>query len=142
YPEAPMMMGIGNATEMSEVDSSGVNFLLAAVCQEYAIHSVLTTTVAPWCRSAVREFDLARRLVRHAQLQHTILKRLDATLLLLRGRKVHALPAESLAQLAAQLTDPNVRVFVSGEELHVMNRDGYWRGIDPFELFDRLLVAT
>src|SRR5690606_32200089 len=69
-------------------------------------------------------------------------KRLDATLLLLRDRKVHELPAESLAQLASQLTDPNVRVFVSGEELHVMNRDGYWRGIDPFELFDRLLVAT
>ena len=61
-----MMMGVGNITEMSEVDSAGLNFLLAAVCQELAIGSVLTTEVANWARSSVKEFDLARRLVKQA----------------------------------------------------------------------------
>ncbi len=61
-----MMMGIGNVTELTEVDSAGVNMILAAICEELGIQSVLTTQVINWCRSAVAEFDMARRLVRHA----------------------------------------------------------------------------
>lgn len=59
WPDVAMMMGIGNLTELSEVDSAGLNFLFAAICQELGIRSVLTTEVVQWCRSAVKEFDLA-----------------------------------------------------------------------------------
>ena len=58
-PDAAMMMGVGNLTELTEVDSAGINFLLAAICEELQIHSVLTTEVINWGRTAVREFDLA-----------------------------------------------------------------------------------
>ena len=53
WPDLPIMMGIGNLTELSEVDSAGVNFLLAGYCEELGIGSVLTTEVINWCRSAV-----------------------------------------------------------------------------------------
>ena len=66
FPESPMMLGVGNLTELTEVDSAGINVLLAGFCQELGIHSVLTTEVIPWCRSCVRELDVARRLVAHA----------------------------------------------------------------------------
>ena len=66
YPDAAMMMGVGNLTELTEVDSAGINFLLAALCEELRIGSVLTTEVINWGRTAVREFDLARRLVRYS----------------------------------------------------------------------------
>ncbi|MFN8709745.1 MAG: dihydropteroate synthase, partial [Planctomyces sp.] len=51
YPDCPMMMGVGNVTELTEVDSAGVNMLLAAICEELGIQSVLTTQVINWCRT-------------------------------------------------------------------------------------------
>lgn len=136
WPHAAMMMGIGNLTELSEVDSAGLNFLLAAICQELDIHSVLTTEVAAWCRSAVYEFDVARRLARHAVTQRVLPKHVGSQLLLLRDRKLHELGDAGLRELAKQIRDANFRVFVERGELHLLNRDGYWHGTDPFELFD------
>jgi dihydropteroate synthase-like protein len=141
WPNAEMLMGIGNLTELTEVDSAGVNLLLAGICQELGIRSVLTTEVINWARSAVAEFAFARRLVYHSLHQRVLPKHLDGGrgLVLLRDPKVRELGEAELAQLASRLTDPNFRIFVERGELHVMNRDGYWRGTDPYELFDRLL---
>lgn len=142
WPQARMMMGIGNLTELTEVDSAGVNMLLAAICEELCIRSVLTTEVINWARSAVREFDLARRLVHYSITHGALPKHVDSSLVMLRDPKPRALGEEGLTQLASQLTDPNFRIFAERGELHVMNRDGYWRGTDPFELFDRVLADS
>src|SRR5205814_3267817 len=66
YPEAEILMGVGNVTELTDVDSAGVNVVLLGFCQEAGIRSVLTTREINWCRSCVRELDLARRLVYYA----------------------------------------------------------------------------
>jgi dihydropteroate synthase-like protein len=138
WPHAPMLMGVGNLTELTEVDSAGINVLLAAICQELRIHSVLTTEVVNWCRSAVREFDLARRLVRHAVENRVLPKHVDPGLVMLRDAKVHELGPEALAELAARIKDADLRIFAERGEIHVLGRDGYWHGRDPFEVFDRL----
>lgn len=142
FPQAAMMMGVGNVTELAQVDSAGLNFLLAGICQELRIHSVLTTAVAPWCRSAVRELDLARRLVKYAVEHRALAKHLPQSLLMLRDAKVREPGAEALAALASQVTDPNVRVFVDGGQVHLINRDGHWSGADPYEVFDRFLSRS
>lgn len=138
YPDIPMMMGIGNLTELSEVDSAGVNLLLAGFCQEQGIRSILTTEVINWCRSAVREFDIARRLVHHSVKHHVLPKHVDSRLVMLRDTKPRELGAEALADLAANIKDANFRIFAERGEIHILNRDGYWRGTDPYELFDQL----
>jgi hypothetical protein len=46
--------------------------------------------------------------------------------------------AEELAITAAQVRDPNFRVQVSAEGLHVYNRDGLRTGQGAFELWPRL----
>jgi dihydropteroate synthase-like protein len=138
WPEVPMMMGVGNLTELTEVDSAGVNMLLAGFCQELGIRSVLTTQVINWCRTAVREFDLARRVAYHAQQNHVPPKHLDSRLVMLRDPDVRELGADELAQLADGIKDPNFRIFAERSELHVINRDGHRRGTDPFELFRQL----
>ena len=135
-PDVEIMMGIGNLTELSEVDSSGLNFLLAAICQELGIRSVLTTEVVGWCRSAVKEFDLARRVVRHAVTNRALPKHVGSQLVMLRDLKVHELGEAGLRRLAEQIRDANFRIFVERGELHLLNRDGHWHGTDPFELFD------
>ncbi len=137
-PDAAMMMGVGNLTELTEVDSAGVNFLLAAICEELKIQSVLTTEVINWGRTAVREFDLARRLVRHSIENRVLPKHLGGQLVLLRDPKLREIGDDGLRLLAGRLTDPNFRIFAERGEIHLMNRDGYWHGADPYEVFDRM----
>lgn len=139
FPDLPIMMGIGNVTELSEVDSAGVNLVLAAICEELGIQSVLTTQVIPWCRTAIAEFDAARRLVWYSIANRVIPKHLSSALVMLRDPKWAGRTNESLQQLASAITDPNFRIFAENGQLHVMNRFGYYQGNDPFLLFQQVL---
>lgn len=138
YPGIEMMLGVGNLTELTDVDSAGVNVLLAGFCEELGIRSVLTTQVISWCRSCVRELDLARRLVFYAVREHVVPKRLEPNLVMLRDQKVHELEEDELRDLASRITDRNYRLFASRGELHVINASMYLRGTDPFQLFDEM----
>lgn len=141
FPDADLMMGVGNLTELTDVDTAGVNVMLAGFCQELGIRSVLATEVINWARSAVREFDLARRLVYHAVREKVLPKRLDPRLVMLRDPKLYEQGREALAELARRLTDRNYRIFAERGELHILNGSVYLRGTDPFELFEQLAAA-
>jgi dihydropteroate synthase-like protein len=135
YPHADMMMGVGNLTELTDVDSAGINVLLLGFCQELGIHSVLTTEVINWCRSAVRELDLARRLVYHACKEHVLPKHLALDLVLLRDPKLREHGPQMLQALAQRITDQNFRLFAERGLIHVINGFMHLQGADPFELF-------
>jgi dihydropteroate synthase-like protein len=134
YPAAAMMLGVGNLTELTEVDSAGINVLLAGFCQELGIHSVLTTEVIPWCQSCVRELDVARRLVAHAVREQVLPKKLDSRLVMLRDPKVRELGEVELAELRAGITDPNYRIIAERGELHLFNNGTYLRGREPAQI--------
>lgn len=138
YPNHEIMLGAGNLTELTEVDSAGVNAILAGFCQELGIRSVLTTAVANWARGSVRELDIARRIMYQAVARRMPPKKIDSRLVQLRDRKVKSFNSAELADLAQRLTDPNFRLFAADGQLHVMNGQMYLRGEDPFELFDAL----
>ncbi|WP_299460307.1 DUF6513 domain-containing protein [uncultured Gimesia sp.] len=142
FPEFEIMMGIGNLTELTEVDTAGINFLLAALCQELKIHSVLATEVINWARSAIREFDYARRMVKYAIDSKSLPKHIHYQLVLLRDAKLNEMGQAALKNLSQQIRDPNYRIFAEQDELHVMNRDGYWKGTDPYQLFDQFQAAN
>lgn len=141
-PDDELMMGIGNLTELTEVDSAGVNFIMAALCEELRVGSVLTTEVINWGATAVREFDLARRLVRHSLANRVLPKHLGGQLVLLRDPRLHDMGEQGLLQISQRLTDPNFRIFAERGEIHLMNRDGSWHGSDPYEVFDRMVAAV
>src|SRR5581483_5683949 len=130
YPEAEMMLGVGNLTELTDVDSAGVNVLLAGFCQELGIRSVLTTQVINWARSSVRELDLARRLMAYACRHRVLPKHLEPDLVLLRDPKLRVQGEERLRELAAQVKDRNFRVFAERGLLHVFNGDMFLEGTD------------
>lgn len=142
WPDLPVMMGVGNLTELAEVDTAGVNLLLAAICQELGVHSILTTEVINWAGSAVKEFDCARRLAKYAIDRRSLPKHVDSSLVLLRDPRLKPLGQSQLDRLAEQIRDPNFRIFVERGEIHVMNRDGYWRGRDAFQLFEQFQQAS
>jgi dihydropteroate synthase-like protein len=138
YPAAEMLMGVGNLTELTDVDSAGVNVVLLGICQELGIRSVLTTQVINWCGSCVRELDLARRLVHHAYSHRVLPKHLEPRLVMLRDPKVRSHGEEVLADLAARITDPNVRLFSEGGRIHVITKGVHLQADDAFRLFEQL----
>jgi dihydropteroate synthase-like protein len=138
YPDAEMLMGVGNLTELTDVDSAGVNVMLLGFCQELGIRSVLTTQVINWCRSCVRELDLARRLVHYACTQRVLPKHLEPDLVLLRDPKLRAHGEETLRELAARVKDRNFRLFAERGLLHVLNDKMFLQGTDPFALFKQM----
>jgi dihydropteroate synthase len=60
---------------------------------------------------------------------------------MLRDPKIVEMTDEELAQLAARITDPNYRIFVQGDAIHLLNRDGHWVGRDPFDLIRQAAAA-
>jgi dihydropteroate synthase len=139
FPDAEMLMGIGNLTELTDADSAGINVLLLGFCQEVGIRSVLTTQVINWARTAVRECDLARRLVYHAARQRIPPKHLEPRLVTLRDPKVHAFGAAELAELAGRIKDNNYRVFAEDGQIHLIGTGLQISDRDPFLVFERLL---
>ena len=138
YPDAEIMMGVGNLTELTDVDSAGINTLLLGFCQEIGIRSVLTTQVINWARSSVRECDLARRLMFHAVNNRVLPKHLEPKLLMLRDKQITETPVEQIAQLAANIRDNNYRLFVSGSEIHLVSSQLHLHDADPFVLMEQL----
>lgn len=141
-PEAAIMMGIANLTELTDADSAGINVLLIGFCQELGIGSVLTTEVINWARSSVREIDLARRLMHYACRHRVLPKHLEPGLVLLRDEKVPEHGPTVLEELARRIKDPNFRLFAEAGELHAMNKAGHWKSDDPFELFEQMTAAS
>ncbi len=142
YPDAEIMMGIGNLTELTDADSAPLNVLLLGICQELGIRSVLTTQVINWARSSVRECDLARRLVHYAEAQKVLPKRLEPRLVMLRDPNVlESTPAE-LDELAALVKDHNYRLFATSGEIHAVTAGQHLHDADPFRLFEQLAACA
>jgi dihydropteroate synthase len=138
YPEAPILMGVGNLTELTEADTSGINALLFGIAAELQVAAVLTTQVSAHARRAVREADWARRIMHAAALQRTLPKGLSDALMTVHDKRPFPDSADEIAATAALVRDPNFRVQVSAAGLHVYNRDGLRHGQGAFELWPQL----
>jgi dihydropteroate synthase-like protein len=139
YPDAEMLMGIGNVTELTDADSAAINLLLLGICQELGIRSVLTTQVIPWAHTSVRECDLARRMVYYAVRQGVPPKHVSTDLVMLRDAAIQAHGNEQLDRLASEIKDNNYRLFAEDSEMHIVSAGLHLSDDDPFLLFKKLL---
>jgi dihydropteroate synthase len=140
YPGAAQMMGVGNITELTAADTTGVNALLLAIAEEVGVRAVLTTEVIPWARGAVREIDVARRLMHYAVEQKRVPKGIDDRLVTVKDPEVLAYSETELRELQAAVTDPNFRIFADREAITVFNNELFVRGTDIQEIFAQLGV--
>lgn len=139
-PDTDIMMGIGNLTELTEADTSGINAILFGIISELRIGHILATQVSPHARSAVREADMARRIMYAAREAESLPKGYGDALMTTHARKPFPYSPEEIAALAAEIRDPSYRVRLSESGIHVFNRDGIVQGDDPFELFSKLAL--
>ncbi len=142
HPTIEMMMGVGNITELTHADTAGMNALLLGMCSELNINSILATQVSKHACRAVKEADLARRIMYAAKQQDTLPKHIDPGLMALHEVSPFPYSYEEIKDLAGQIKDPNYRVQISSEGIHIFNRDGLYSAVDPFELYPKLKVET
>jgi dihydropteroate synthase-like protein len=140
YPTSAQLMGVGNITELTSADTTGVHAVLLAVCEEVGVRAVLTTEVITWARGAVREIDIARRLMHHAVTNRTLPKGIDDRLLTVKDPEILEYSEEELRQLQSAVRDPNFRIFTDRETITVFNSEVFVRGTDIQTIFAQLGV--
>jgi dihydropteroate synthase len=138
YPTAAQMMGIGNITELTSADTTGVNALLLAICEEVGVRAVLTTEVISWARGSVREIDIGRRLMHYAIHHQAVPKAVDDRLITVKDPVILEYSESELRQLQAAVRDPNFRIFTDRETITVFNREQFVRGTDIQIIFNQL----
>lgn len=140
YGKVEMLMGIGNITELTSADTTGLNALLIGFCQELGIRYVLTTEVIDWARGAVREIDVARRLMHYAVGEGRLPKHLDDRLLTIKDPEILAYSEAELRTMQEEITDPNFRIFTDREFIYVFNSELFVKGETIQEIFAQLDV--
>ena len=141
YPQAEILMGLGNLTELIDADSTGVNAVMAGVVTELNINYVLTTEVISWARGAVKELDLARKLMYFAQDHGVLPKRIDDRLIAFKDPPFESYNESELREIQQQLEDKNYRIFADDRWIYVFNRDQFIRGDDPQIIFEQMDVT-
>lgn len=137
-PDIPILMGIGNVTELTDADTTGINAILMGMCSELHISAVLAVQVSPHCRTAIKEFDRARREFFAARKANALPQGFGSGLMALRDRKGFASTPEEIRSLASEIRDHNYRIEVAEDGVHIYNRDGHHVSDDPFQLYPHL----
>ena len=139
-PQAEILMGTGNLTELTDADSGGLTAGLLGICLELAITNVLVVQVSPHTRRTLEEHDAARRLMFAARADASLPRDYGAGLLALHDRRPFPYSRGEIAELAAGVKDANFRIETSDDGIHVYNRDRHVVGQDALALFPLLQV--
>lgn len=141
YPDISIMMGVGNLTELTEADTTGINALLFGMIAELNIQAVLTTSVSPHAVNAVAEADIARRMMFAAKQDNRLPRSYSNALLGLHERKPFPYSPDEIKAFADMIKDDNFRIQVAEDGIYIYNREGVRHDIDPFRLYPHLNVA-
>ncbi len=142
YPNIQIMMGIGNLTELTDADTTGINAMLFGMISELDINAVLATSVSPHAINAIAEADIARRVMHAAKHDSRLPRGYSTALNGLHDRRPFPYNADEIAEIAVQIKDPSFRIMVSEAGVHVFNRDSLQIDIDPFAFYPKLNVQN
>jgi dihydropteroate synthase-like protein len=140
YPEAEMLMGLGNITELTDADTTGMTAVMAGIAAELGIQYVLTTEVISWARGAVREMDCARKLMHYACRNRVLPKHLNDGLLTIKDPPFAAFTEDELRAMQVDVRDRHFRIFADSDSIYVFNSHLFIKGKNTQEIFDLLSV--
>jgi dihydropteroate synthase-like protein len=140
HPQAEMLMGLGNLTELTDADTTGVAAVMAGMIAELGIDYVLTTEVSCHAHGAVRELDLACKLMSYACKNKVLPRHLDDGLLTVKDPAFGAFSEEELRAMQKNVRDRNFRIFVDREYLYVFNNQLFIKDTDIGAIFKQLGV--
>ncbi len=142
FPDVEMLMGIGNLTELTDGDSTGLNMALVSIAQELGVRYVLTTEVVNWAKGSVREVDIARRISYYSFAEKLPPKNVSGLLVALKDPPFSRFTVEELRSMQREIKDRNWRIFVSSEgKICVFNRDKFLLGTDIHKIFTEMQIT-
>jgi dihydropteroate synthase-like protein len=139
-PDAEILMGTGNLTELTDADTTGITAVLLGIASELHIRNVLVVQVSPHTRRTVEEHDLARRIMFASRAEHELPKDYADGLLCLHARRPFPQSPEEIAEAAREVRDKNFRIEIAEDGIHIYNRDGHHMAQDAFDLYPKLGV--
>ena len=142
HPEAEILMGVANLTELTDADTTGVNAVMAGFVTELRIDYVLMTEVISWARGAVREFDLARKLMHYSARNNVLPKHVDDSLITVKDPPFEPFTEQELRAMQKRVRDKNIRIFATESAVCAFNHTLFVRGTNPQEIFDQLGVTS
>ncbi len=120
-PDVPLLMGVGNITELLDADSPGVNAVLAGMAQELGVSLLLTTEVSPKTKGSVRELHRATQMMYLARRRQAPPKDLGIDLLILKTKRFPELPFEPIPDTEYPQVDVTHEALV-----HRLDATGYF----------------
>ena len=85
--DTPVLFGLGNVTELIDIDSPGVNGLLTALACEVGANLLFVPEFSPKARGSVRETTTASKMMFLARRRETVPKDLGIDLLMLKEKR-------------------------------------------------------
>lgn len=140
HPHAEMLLGLGNLTELTDADTTGMTAVMAGIITELGIDYVLTTEVISWAKGAVRELDIARRLMYYAFQNKILPKHLNDGLLTIKDPPFESFSEEELRTMHEKVRDRNFRIFADRDFIYVFNNHLFIKDTDIEAIFTRLDV--
>jgi len=123
---------------LSDCDSTGLNFLTAALAVELDIKYLLTTEASFKTIGAVRELDLALKLISYSRGQNSLPNNISDLLLNLKDRKNRNYSSEEVEDLHKSVKDINYRILNDGQNINIFNAKEKYQGRDINELYNKL----
>jgi dihydropteroate synthase-like protein len=141
-PQAEILMGTGNLTELTDADSAGITAMMLGICSELNVRNLLVVQVSPHTRRTIQEHDAARRIMFAARADGGLPKDYGDALLALHDRRPFPNAPNEIAGFAEQVKDDNFRIEVAEDGIHVYNRKGHHVAQDAMSLYPKLGVAA
>ena len=115
----PMLMGVGNVTELLDADSPGINALLAGAAAEVGASLLFTTEAGDKTRGSVAELAKAVKIMYLSSRRGSLPKDLGIDLLILKEKKIRrdVYDLKGLKEVTAKPIGDGLR----------MDRKGYFR---------------
>ena len=142
FPDVNLLMGVGNLTELTDCDSTGVNTVLMGIVSELNVKAVLVVQVSNHCSTSIKETDMARRLMFFAKKNQRLPLGINNSLMCLKDRKVRRNEVEEITDLKNLIKDKNYRILLSDEKIHLLNKEIHKSGIDPYDFYESLNIGT
>ncbi len=127
----PILMGVGNVTELCDVDSVGINAVLSFIAEEIGVNALFTTEASYKTKGCIKELRTASYMARAAKLRKSPPKDFGVNLLVLKEKiiqreKVKASKLTYAKKSREFVRDPkgDFRIYVHGKDVVAVHDSG------------------
>jgi dihydropteroate synthase-like protein len=143
--KTPILFGAGNVTELSDMDSIGLNGFMAMIAEELSANLIFTTEASPKTVGSVKELAIATYLVKGAKIRKTPPKDLGINLFAIKEKtKFETCPPKNYIiakELKSFFKDPcgDFKIWVHGDMIVCEHEEVTIVGRRAKEIYDTVV---